>query len=319
MIADGDIKAESILVESEHSAISSGVGACAAGARVFTATSSQGLALMHEILFIVSAMRMPIVMAVANRALSGPINIWNDHSDSIAARDCGWLQFYAESSQEAYDLTLQAFKIAESVDLPVMVNVDGFTLSHVWEPVEFNKKGLVGAFKPWVKLDVSKPVTLGPIAYPDTYMGFKKQEYDAMAKSVSIIKKVNNSFVRKYGNGLVEEYKVKDASTVVLCMGSMCGTVRVFVDNERKKGNKVGMLKLRCFRPFPFDELVKSLSKVKTVKVVDRSTGSAVYHEVKSALYDTNVKVENFVMGLGGKDITLDSLSEVLKKEGGWI
>lgn len=323
MIADGEIKTESILVESEHSALSAALGSTAVGARTFTATSSQGLALMHEILFIVSGLRLPIVMAVANRALSSPINIWNDHSDSIASRDSGWIQLYVESSQEAYDTTLQAFKIAETARLPIMICVDGFTLSHVWEPVDFMNKSLVGKYNPKVKLDPSKPITMGAIAFPDTYMEFKKQQEEAMQSSLNIIKNVNKTFKRKYGNGLIEEYKTSGASTVILCMGSMCGTVRVLIDQLRSKGIKIGMLKLRSYRPFPREDLIKSLKNIKTVKVIDRSysygNAGALYTEVRDALYNTKVNVEGFVMGLGGKDINLKDLEKVVKLKGGWI
>lgn len=323
MIADGEIKAESILVESEHSALSAALGATAVGARTFTATSSQGLALMHEVLFIVSGLRLPIVMAVANRALSAPLNIWNDHSDSIASRDSGWIQLYVESSQEAYDTTLQAFKIAETVRLPVMVCVDGFILSHVWEPIDFMNKSLVGKYNPKVKLDPLKPITVGAIAFPDTYMEFKKQQEEAMQSSLNIIKNVNKTFKRKYGNGLIEEYKIKDADIVILSMGSVCGTIRVFVDEMRNKGIKIGLLKLRCYRPFPREDLIKVLKNVKTIKVIDKSysygNAGAVYTEVRDALFNTKINIEGFVMGLGGKDITLKDLEKIVKLKGGWI
>ncbi len=240
-INDGILDSEMIHSESEHSAISSTLGAQATGVRTFTATASQGLALMHEILFVVSGMRLPIVMAVANRALSAPINIWNDHQDSVSARDSGWLQLYVESSQEALDTVIMAYKIAENKDilLPIMVCLDGFTLSHVYEPVDIPSQKQVDSFLPTYKpiysyLDPKKPITQGPIAFPDTFMELKKMQQDAMDLSLPIIEKINKEFKtafgRNYGDGLIETYKIEDATSAIVGMGSMCGTARVVVD-----------------------------------------------------------------------------------------
>lgn len=328
-INKGELDSEMIHVESEHSAISASVGASATGGRTFTATSSQGLALMHEILFIASGMRLPIVMAVANRALSAPINIWNDQQDSISERDSGWIQLYLEDSQESFDATIQAFKIAEKVKLPVMVCVDGFTLSHLWEEVDFlNQKqvdGFLPKYNPKIKLDPNKPVTMGPIGLPKDYIYFKKQQQDSMINSMKIIKEINNEFGRKfgrkYGNGLIEEYKLKDAKTAIVAMGSVCATVKAYIDKQREKGEKIGLLKVRCYRPFPKKEIQSSLKHVKNVKVLDKNISlgfeGALTTEVRSVLCNKNV--EGYVLGLGGKDIPLKDIDYIIKNKGGWV
>jgi len=325
----GNLDSEMIHVESEHSAISACVGASATGARTFTSTSSQGLALMHEILFIASGMRLPIVMAVANRALSSPISIWGDQQDSISERDSGWIQLYCENSQESFDATIQAYKIGEKVKLPVMVCVDGFTLSHLWEEVDFLSQkqvdGFLPKYNPDVKLDSKKPVTMGPIGLPKDYIHFKKQQQDAMIDSLKVIKEVNNDFGRKfgrkYGDGLVEGYKLNDAKTIIIAMGSVCATIREFVDVERKKGNKIGLLKVRCYRPLPKDEIMRALKNVKRVKVLDKNISlgfeGALTTEIKSLF--NNKEVKGYVIGLGGKDITLEDLKGMMKNNKGWI
>jgi pyruvate ferredoxin oxidoreductase alpha subunit len=322
-VNDGELDAELIYSESEHSMLSSAIGASAIGVRVFTATSSQGLAYAFENLFIASGLRLPIVMAVANRTLSSPINIWNDIQDSISARDSGWLQFYAESSQESFDTIIQAYKIAEQINLPVMVCVDGFTLSHMYEPVEILEQKQVDSFLPEYKpkfiLDPKKPITMGPVAYPNTFMQFKKQQQEAMLNSIKIIKKVNNEFKNKfkrsYGNGLIETYNLKNKKAII-AMGSVCGTIREFCDK-----NKVGLIKIRCFRPFPKQELINTCKNLKELIVIDKdiSIGNegALAIEVKSVLH--NKKIKSFIMGLGGKDITLKDLEKTLKNKEGWI
>lgn len=333
-IYDGDFDAELIDVESEHSAISACLGAQATGVRTFTATASQGLALMHEILFIVSGMRLPVVMAVANRALSAPINIWNDHQDSISARDSGWIQFYVESSQEALDAVIMAYKIAENKDVltPAMVCLDGFTLSHVYEPVDIPEQkdvdGFLPKYSPLFKLDSSKPVTMGPVAFPDSFMEFKKEQQKAMLKSVDIIKNVHRDFKKKfnrsYGDGLIEAYRMEDAKYAVLTMGSVCGTARVVVDELRKKGRMVGLIKLRCLRPFPEKELLNVAKKLEGIAVIDRNISlgkeGAVFTEVKSVLQ--NKKITGFIAGLGGRDVTKEHIEKAILsigKEGGWL
>ncbi len=245
-VHDGELDCELVDVESEHSAISAALGVSAAGHRVFTATASQGLALMHEVLFAVSGMRLPVVMAVANRALSAPINIWNDHQDSISARDSGWMQFYVESAQEALDTTIMAFKIAEDQNIltPAMVCLDGFTLTHVYEPCDIPSQEEIDSFLPSFKalhkLDSQNPVSMGPIAYPNVYMEFKKQQQESMTKALDLIKKTQadwfKKFKRPYGNGLIELYKMDDAEFAVVAMGTICSTAREVIDIMRAKG-----------------------------------------------------------------------------------
>lgn len=326
-INDGLLKSDMIHVESEHSAISAAIGVTATGARTFTATASQGLALMHEILHIVSGMRLPIVMAVANRALSAPINIWNDHQDSISARDTGWIQIYVESSQEAFDTIIHAYRISEDhkVLLPVMVCLDGFTLSHVYEPVdmpdECNIKAFLPDFKPLYRLDAKKPLTMGPVGFPDTFMGFKKQQQDAMETSISIIKQVNRDygkeFGRSYGDGLVELYQMKDAKIAVCCMGTISGTARVVIDKLRQQGTKAGLIRIRTYRPFPAKELQAAVSGLDALAVFDRDISlgheGALYSDIRSVLFGKDLIINSIIAGLGGKDITTDDIEHVIK------
>jgi len=338
MINNGELKAELIHAESEHSACSALLGAQAAGVRTFSATSSQGLALMFEILPIISGNRMPSVMAVANRALSAPINIWNDHSDAVSARDQGWIQFYVESAQEAIDATIQSYKICEDHDvlLPGMVCLDGFTLSHVYErtyvPEQHEVDEFLPEYKPVTKLDPSEPLTIGPIAFPNSYMEFKKMQNDAMLAAIDKIKKVHNEFAKKfgrsYGDGLIELYRMDDAEYALLGMGTLVSTARDVVDNLREKGIKAGLIKLRCLRPFPKEELRKATAKLKGLAVIDRhiSVGyeGPLFTDVKSALFGNDIKIINFIAGLGGRDITrkhLESAFMDLKdgKNGRWL
>lgn len=338
-INDGELDSDMIHVESEHSAISAAIGASATGVRTFTATASQGLALMHEMLHVASGMRLPIVMAVANRALSAPINIWNDHQDSISARDTGWMQFYCESAQEALDTVIQAYKISEDkrVLLPSMVCIDGFTLSHVFEPVEIPEQSKVNRFLPRYKsvyayLDPKKPISQGPVGFPDSFIEFKKQEQDAMEKAKAIIKSVNSnfksSFGRSYGNGLVEEYKTKDARHIIIAMGSVCGTCRVVVDQMRKEGHKVGMLKIRSYRPFPKEDIRRVCSKVSGIAVIDKNISlgheGALYSDIRSVIYNPKIIINGYIAGLGGRDITPMNIRYMLlslkkQKEPEWV
>lgn len=326
-INNGNLNSELINVESEHSAISACVGASAAGVRTFTASSSQGLALMHEILFIASGLRLPIVMVVANRALSAPINIYNDAQDSISERDSGWIQLYVSDSQEAHDSVVQAYKIAEKILIPVMVCVDGFVLTHVFEPVDLLEEKFVSKFLPKFKpvfcLDPKKPITLGTVAYPREYMLVKKDQHDAIVNSVAFIKDVNKEFSsmfgRSYGDGLVEGYKSDDADFIFVCMGSMFGTVRFVVDGLREKGEKIGVVKVRCFRPFPKDSLLNSCKSAKVLFVFDRNISlgneGALASEIKALFPKKEVK--GYILGLGGVDITPNHiLDSILKFEG---
>ena len=338
MINDGELHAEMIHVESEHSACSALLGAQATGVRTFSATSSQGLALMYEILPVVSGNRMPAVMAVANRALSAPINIWNDHSDAVSARDQGWIQLYVESTQEAIDTTIQLYKICEdhSVLLPGMICLDGYTLSHVYERAFVPEQEQVDAFlpeyKPLVKLDPEEPVSIGPIAFPDSFMEFKKMQHDAMLNALVKIKKVHDEFAkefgRSYGNGLLEPYRMDDAEYALIGMGTLIGTARVVVDKLRKEGHKVGLIKLRSLRPFPKKELINVAKGLKGLAVIDRhiSLGyeGPLFIDVRSALFDADIKINNFIAGLGGRDITQKHLRKALLSlekglGGGWL
>ncbi len=329
----GTFKCELIYVESEHSAISAAIGSSATGVRTYTATASQGLALMHEILHVVSGMRLPIVMNVANRALSAPINIWNDHQDSMNARDTSWIQIYVESAQEALDSTIQAFRIAEDkkVQLPIMICLDGFTLTHVYEPVDIPSQKEVSKylpkFKPQISLD-GKPLTLGPIGYPEDFMGFKLQQHEAMLASKQIIKKANTefnkTFKRSYGDGLLEPYKLKDAEIVFLGSGTICGTARVVIDKLRKQGIKAGMCKVRTFRPFPEEEIIKSCGKAKSLVVFDRAVSfghkGPLFSEIQAAFTTQKTKpqgnpiIHSYIAGLGGYDVTLDHFENAFKE-----
>ena len=317
-VANGEVDTQYVCVESEHSALSACVGSSLAGSRVFTATSSQGLALMHEVLYLASGLRTPIVMAVANRALSAPINIHNDHSDMMGSRDCGWIQIYAENAQESYDWTLQAFRIAEDhkVSLPVTVNLDGFTISHAMEGVSVLEEDEVTRFlgrrSPMYKLDIAKPMTFGALTLPDYYSEFKQQQVEAMKNAPPVITSVANEFNRisgrQYSN--LSGFNMSDADVAVVCMGSVAGTARTVATKLRKQGKRVGVLKLWQYRPFPTQEVARALSKVKSVGVIDRAVSfGAPYGALGSDIASTKVltgiqtKIFNVICGLGGRDI----------------
>ncbi len=327
-VADGKVPTELVLVESEHSAMSACVGASAAGARVMTATSSQGMALMWEILYIAAALRLPIAMALVNRSLSAPINIHCDHSDSMGARDTGWIQLYCENCQEVYDNVIQSMKIAEDkgVLLPTMVCYDGFILSHTVERVELLEdhevKGFVGEYVPdHPLLDVDNPVTYGPLDLQDYYFEHKRQEAEGMRNAKPAILKVAEEYEvlsgRKYR--LFEEYFTKDAEYVMVCLGSAAGTAKAAVDELRAAGENVGLLKLRVFRPFPAEELVAALANAKGIAVMDRadgmnSIGGPVFSEIRAALYGrSSAKISNYIYGLGGRDIDAEMMKSVFQ------
>ncbi|ADP77065.1 pyruvate ferredoxin oxidoreductase, alpha subunit [Methanothermus fervidus DSM 2088] len=323
-VANGELDAEYVKVESEHSAISVCVGASSTGVRTFTATSSQGLALMHEILFIAAGLRTPIVLANANRSLSAPINIWNDHQDSIAERDSGWLQFYVENAQEALDFTLIAYKVSENKDvlLPSMVCLDGFILTHTMEPVAVPSQkdvdNFLPSYKPEVFLDPDNPVTIGAVADPNYYMEARYQIEVGMKKSLNVIHKANKEFKKIFGRkyGFVEEYRCDDAKIVLVAMGSVCGTIKEVVDKMREKGEKVGLLKVIVYRPFPVKEIEKVLNDVDKIGVIDKnvtfSMGGALYTDLKSKLSDK--EIYGFIAGLGGRDITPNNIKEIIEK-----
>lgn len=327
-IANGEMKAEFVPVESEHSALSAAIGASAKGVRVGTATASQGLALMHEILFIASGMRLPIVMGIGNRALSAPINIWCDHQDMMSQRDAGWMQFYAESNQEGLDLGVMAFKIAEDerVLLPAMVGIDAFVLTHTVEPVELPEQkevdDFLGEFVPhYVTLDPEKPATLGSFGFPEHYMEFKYGQWIAMERAKKVIDEVFSKFEEKFGRkyAKVTPEFTEDADILLVTMGSMTSTTREFVKRMRENGKKVGLVKLTVFRPFPKEELKEILKNAKVVAVLERNIsfgfGGAVYAEISSALSSLRdkPKIVDFIIGLGGRDITFRSLEAALR------
>jgi len=318
-VANGQVNAEFVCVESEHSAMSACVGASLTGARVFTATASQGLALMHEMLYIASSLRCPIVMGVANRALSAPINIHGDHSDMMGSRDCGWVQVYCENAQEAYDWVIQTFRIAENKDvqLPVSVNLDGFILTHSMEDVNVLEDEDVKSFIPsrefTYRIDPEKPITFGPICLTDYYFEFKMQQEDAMGRVQPTLKKVTQDFRKLTGRryGVLETYEMKDAETAIICLGSTAGTAKAVAKELRKKGKKVGVVKLSLYRPFPAREVVSATEGLKSLAVLDRACSfGALYgslcSDVISAFYGKKKvpKIFNVVYGLGGRDTT---------------
>ncbi len=323
MIADGEVSAEKINVESEQSAMSACIGAQATGLRAYTATSSQGLALMHEMLFVASSMRLPIVMTVVNRSLSAPLSIWNDQQDSFSQRDTGWIQLYVEDGQEAHDTQVQAFRIAQETTLPVMMCMDGFMLSHMYEPVEYLTKKQVSDFvpkyKPEYALNPDKPVTMGTLGTPQYYIQFRKQLQDAVLASRNTIKKVNSEFARafgrSYGNGLIEEIGMKGRKHALITIGSVTGTARAVAEKEG-----IGIIKVRGLRPFPEDDLRRACSGLESVGVLEKDislgANGSLFDEVKAALYGTrdSPAVSNFIAGIGGRDITMDDLSGVMKK-----
>lgn len=328
LVAEGELDAAFIPVESEHSAMSVCAGTAAAGARTYTATSSQGLALMNEILFIIPALRLPVVMTIANRSLSGPISIWNDHSDIMSVRDTGWIAIFAENGQEAYDLTLQSFKIAEDhrVLLPISVNIDGFTLSHVIEPHEYLEQEAVDAFipeyKPAVQLNPDEPVSMGMVGIPEIYAEAKKCQDEVLKGSEKVIKEVFAEFGEKFGRHyqVVESYRAEDAETLLLTMGSVSETAMEAIDRLRDQEKRaVGLVRLRLWRPFPVDDLLAAVKGCKTLAVIDRAvsfggTCGPVAGEVRAALYgvDQAPYVGSFIAGLGGRDITIDDFIGVV-------
>jgi pyruvate ferredoxin oxidoreductase alpha subunit len=329
LVADGHLDAEFVPVESEHTAMSACVGSSAAGARTFTSTASQGLALMHEILYIASALRLPIVMAVANRSLSGPISIWNDHSDIMAERDIGWIQYFAENGQEVLDLTIAAFKIAEDkrVTLPVAVNLDGFVLTHVIEPIDMPDQSEVDAylpaFEPQQRLDIANPISMGMVGMPEVYTEAKKACLDALENSYPVIKEHWDGLAKQFGRSYkpIETYKTEDADVLFVTMGSLGETCMTAVDEMREQGMKVGQVRIRLWRPFPADDFMDAIKGAKSLVVMDRAlqpgaVSGPVATELKSLLYDKgqNLYVSNFVIGLGGRDVTRADFAEMAKK-----
>lgn len=320
-VADGLVDTEFVTVESEHSAMSACVGAAAAGARVMTATSANGLALMWEIVYIAASSRLPIVMSLVNRALSGPINIHCDHSDAMGMRDSGWIMLFSETGQEAYDNVIQAVRIAEHPDvlLPVAVCQDGFITSHGMERVEIYDdeavKAFVGEYKPqWSLLDLDHPKTYGPLDFYDYYYEHKRQQVEAMENAKRVIQEVAEEFNRTFGRnyGFFDAYRLDDAEVAVVVLNSTAGTARAVVDQLRNEGLKVGLLKPRVFRPFPAEELVDALKHLKAVAVMDRAisfgamaNGGPLFLELAAAfqVHGVSIPMADYVYGLGGRDI----------------
>ncbi len=324
-VADGEVDTEFVPVESEHSALSACVGAAVAGARVMTGTASQGLALMHEVLYIASGLRLPIVISLVNRALSSPINIHCDHSDTMGSRDSGWIQIYCESTQEAYDSVIQAVKIAEKAELPVIVSTDAFILSHSMERIETisdeDVQNFIGEKKfRYNFLDPDNPIMVGPLDLQDYFFEHKREQIDAMNHTLPVIKEVAKEYGEKFGRfyPVVERYRLEDAEIGIVVLGSTAGTAKDVVDELREQGKKVGLLRIRVFRPLPVEDIRDSLKHLKVVGVMDRSDslnsfGGPVFGEVRSALYDlpTRPLISNYVYGLGGREVDENQIREI--------
>ncbi|MDV0447833.1 NADH-dependent phenylglyoxylate dehydrogenase subunit alpha [Methanosarcinaceae archaeon Ag5] len=331
MMADAEIPGcEYINVESEFSAISALIGASATGARTYSATTSQGLLLMHEALFNASGMRLPIVMTVVNRAVGAPINIWNDQQDSLSQRDCGWIQIYTEDTQEAADTVLQAFKIAEdkNVLLPIMVCMDGFQLSHVYEPVVLMDQGeadkFLPPFKPDNYLDPKNPKSFGTLADPSFYTEFRYSQEEAMKRALPIIEQAAKDFQKvtgRYHGGLIDEYQMEDAEIVLVSFGSVLGTMKDVVDAYRARGEKVGILKIRAFRPFPTEVINKALGKAKAIAVIEKDISlgrneGILFTEIKAGMYNTPTRIPmiGYMVGHGGRDIKPSHIEEIIEE-----
>lgn len=329
MVADGELKTQFINTESEFGAASVVLGALVGGSRSYTATTAQGLALMVEVLFNCAGMRLPLVMCCANRSLSAPLSIWVDQQDSMLVRDSGFIMIYAEDAQEALDMHLMAYKIAEDqrVQLPVMVNVDGFLITHTYEPVDIPDAKLcdefVGTYKPFQMLDVANPMTIGCFTEPAYHMEARYLMHKANLDSVPVIEEVTAAFEKKFGRssgGLVRGYKLDDAEKVIVAMGSITGLLEEVVDMEREKGNKVGLLKVKTYRPFPTEAIKKALGGKKHVVVMERAMsagyGEILGAEIKAALYGMpNAPIiDSYIYGLGGRDITEHQIIDMINK-----
>jgi pyruvate ferredoxin oxidoreductase alpha subunit len=329
LVADGKLDAAYIPVESEQSAMSSCIGSSAAGARTFTATSSQGLALMNEMLYRAPVLRTPVVMVIANRALSAPINIWNDHSDIMSVRDAGWVALFAENGQESLDMTILSFRIAEDprVSLPLSLNIDGFTLSHFIEPILLPTREEVRAFlppfRPIVKLDIADPISIGLLGTPESYTEARKATDDALTASKQVVSEAFAEFKKHFGREyrVVESYRAEDAETILVMMGSIAETAMTAVDEMRDRGEKVGIVRLRLWRPFPVEEFKAAVRHAKNLAVIDRHMvlgvpDGPVALEVKSFLYADEVRpnISNYVLGLGGRDVTRDDFWHITER-----
>ena len=326
-VSNGSVDTEFIPVESEHSSMSACIGAEAAGARAMTATSSNGLSYMWEMIYIASASRLPIVMPLVNRAVSGPLNIHNDHSDAMGIRDSGWIMLFSENNQEAYDNLIMAHRIAEHKDvmLPLAICQDGFITSHAVENIELIEdekvKEFVGEYKPeHYLLNSKEPIAVGPMDLQAYLFEHKYGQAQAMRNAKKVILEVAEDFEKMTGRkyGFFEEYKLDDCAIAIVCMNSTAGTVKAVVDDLREKGIKAGLLKLRVFRPFPAEEIAKALSKVKAVAILDKADsvnacGGPLFTDVTSAMYldKLNIPSVNYIYGIGGRDVTTDNIESV--------
>ena len=324
LVKSGELKnCEFINVESEFAAMSVAIGSSATGARTYTATASQGLLYMVEAVYNASGLGLPIVMTVANRAIGGPINIWNDHSDSMSQRDSGWLQLYAENNQEAVDLHIQAFKIAEEMSMPVMVCMDGFILTHAYEQVDIptaeEVAGFLPPFVPRQQLDPADPVSIGAMVGPESFMEVKYLAHQRMIDSERVVKRVAEEFEAHFGRktgGLLRTYRAEGAETVVLALGSIIGTLKDVIDELQLDGHSIGVLGLTSFRPFPYDALAAALKDAKRVIILEKAfstgTGGIVTLDVARAIEGMDIKDFTVIAGLGGRPITIASLSNYL-------
>ena len=326
-VANGDVDTEFVAVESEHSAMSATIGASSAGARAMTATSANGLSLMWEMVYIASSLRLPIVMALVNRAVSGPLNIHNDHSDAMGVRDAGWIMLFSENNQEAYDNMLMAHKIAENKDvlLPLMICQDGFITSHSIENIQLESdeevKKFVGEYKPeHYLLNRDEPIAVGPLDVQAYLFEHKAQQAEAMKNAKKVINEVSEEFEKWTGRKyeFFEKYKLDDAEIAIVCMNSTAGTTKAVVDKLREQGIKAGLLKIRMYRPFPAEEIAEALQNLKAVAILDKAdslngAGGALFEDVTSAMYVNNksVPMVNYVYGIGGRDTTEKQLESV--------
>lgn len=328
-VSNGQVDTNFVAVESEHSAMSACIGSEAAGARTMTATSANGLSLMWEMIYIASSLRLPIVMSLVNRAVSGPLNIHNDHSDAMGVRDSGWIQLFSENNQEAYDNTIMANRIAEHKDvlLPLMVCQDGFITSHSIENIELIEddkvKNFVGQYKPeHYLLDDKNPMAIGPLDLQAYLFEHKAQQAIAMKNAKKVILEVAEEFEKMTGRkyGLFEEYKLDDADFAIVCMNSTAGTAKAAIDELREQGIKAGLLKVRVFRPFPGEEIAKALSKIKAVAILDKADslngqGGALYEDVVAEMYNEKLSIPavNYIYGIGGRDTTVKEIKSVFE------